>query len=274
MPVDAQLRSLEIDIPAQPQALVKLSLIMAEEDLNLQAASALIEGDMALASAVLRAVNSSMYGLRGRVQSVHQAITYLGLREVAGITFEMGLRAAFPAATQLEPVWRRAAERAWWMRQLASALGQDAWAAHSAGLFEECGKAVLFRHDLARYGPLLQRGLDDPALAAEEHALYGVSHDALGGALCETWGLAMAATASVRQQLKARTQGGQPTPSAQPQVLALSLMARCLMEVPPGAPDHLARWAELGGFDPHKAAQSASALQSQWRERGGNGALA
>ena len=78
MPVDPQLRSLNIDIPAQPEALVKLSLLLAEDDVNLQSLSGLIEGDMALASAVLKAVNSSLYGMSGRVQSVHQAITFLG----------------------------------------------------------------------------------------------------------------------------------------------------------------------------------------------------
>ena len=40
------------------------------------------------------------YGLRGRVQSVQQAITYLGTREVASVTFEMGLRAVFPAGAR------------------------------------------------------------------------------------------------------------------------------------------------------------------------------
>jgi hypothetical protein len=64
---------------------------------------------MALAAAVMKAVNSSLYGLKGRVQSVQQAVTYLGMREVAGITFEMGLRAAFPPAAELEPLWQRAA---------------------------------------------------------------------------------------------------------------------------------------------------------------------
>ena len=146
MPVDPELRTLQIDIPAQPESLVQLSLLMADEDMNLQAASRLIEDDMALAAAVMKAVNSSLYGLKGRVQSVQQAITYLGMREVAAITFEMGLRAAFPPAAELEPIWQRAAQRGLIMGRLASAMGQDAWAAHSAGLFEECGKAVLFRH--------------------------------------------------------------------------------------------------------------------------------
>ena len=89
MPVDPELRALNIDIPAQPEALVKLSMLLAEEEVNLQQISLLVESDMALASAVLKAVNSSLYGLSGRVQSVHQAITYLGTREVAAVTFEI-----------------------------------------------------------------------------------------------------------------------------------------------------------------------------------------
>jgi hypothetical protein len=92
-----------------PTALVKLSLLLAEDEINLAGDRALIESDMALAAAVMKAVNSSLYGLKGRVQSVQQAITYLGMREVAGITFEMGLRAAFPPAPELEPLWQRAA---------------------------------------------------------------------------------------------------------------------------------------------------------------------
>ena len=72
MPVDPQLRNLDIEIPTQPEVLVKLSLLMAAEDIDLQAMSSLVETDMALAAAVMKAVNSSLYGLRGRVQTVHE----------------------------------------------------------------------------------------------------------------------------------------------------------------------------------------------------------
>src|SRR5437867_3761506 len=48
MPVDAQLRSLNIDVPAQPEALVKLSLLLADDEVNMQALGGLIESDMAL----------------------------------------------------------------------------------------------------------------------------------------------------------------------------------------------------------------------------------
>ena len=123
MAVDPELRTLQIDIPSRPDSLVQLSLLMADEDMNVAAAARLIEGDMALAASVLKAVNSSLYGLKGRVQSVQQAITYLGMREVAAITFEMGLRAAFPPAPELEPIWQRAAQRGLLMGRLASTMG-------------------------------------------------------------------------------------------------------------------------------------------------------
>jgi hypothetical protein len=168
MSVNPELRKLDIDIPSQPQSLVQLSLLMADEDINMQAAASLIETDMALAAAVMKAVNSSLYGLKGRVQSVHQAITYLGMREVAAITFEMGLRAAFPPAPELEPLWKRAGQRGTLMGKLAAKLSLDAWGAHSAGLFEECGKAVLFRHATDHYRAMLRATDNDVDLVGLE----------------------------------------------------------------------------------------------------------
>ena len=234
MSVNPELRSLDIDIPAQPEALVKLSLLLVDEEINLTAAAELIEGDMALAAAVMKAVNSSLYGLKGRVQSVMQAITYLGMREVAAITFEMGLRAAFPPAPELEPLWQRAGLRGLVMGRLAQKMSIDAWGAHSAGLFEECGKAVLFRHSPEHYRPMLRAASSDSELAQLEHAGFGVSHDALGAALCESWGLASAAVASVRHHVQMQADGVLPPTlaSGRRSLLALSAVVQALLLAP------------------------------------------
>ena len=232
MSVNAELRSLEIDIPAQPDSLVKLSLLLADEDINLQAVSTLVESDMALAAAVLKAVNSSLYGLRGRVQTVHQALSYLGTREVAAITFEMGLRAAFPPAAELEPLWERAARRVLMMGRLGQALSLDAWSAHSAGLFEECGKAVLFRHAKDHYRTMMRAAADDTGLVELERAGFGVSHDALGAALCESWGLSAPAVASVRHHVSAQRTRELGMPGDKRPIAALSVVAHTLMHQP------------------------------------------
>ncbi len=263
MPVDPELRTLQIDIPARPESLVKLSLLMADDDMNLQAASSLIEDDMALAAAVMKAVNSSLYGLKGRVQSVQQAVTYLGLREVAAITFEMGLRAAFPPAPELEPIWKRAAQRGLIMGRLAAAMGQDAWAAHSAGLFEECGKAVLFRHAPDHYPAMLRAARDDVELVSLEMAGFGVGHDALGAALCESWGLGAAAVASVRHHVQTQAGGGLPEPHAKRVITALSVMARALMIEPELLDEVVTRVAPQAEIDLTLALRSARRVLEQ-----------
>ena len=263
MPVDPQLRSLKIDVPAQPESLVKLSLLLADDNVNLQAVSALISADMALAAAVLKAVNSSLYGLRGRVQSVQQAITHLGTREVASVTFAMGLRAVFPHSIELDPLWERASVRALLMGRIGQALSVDPWVAHSAGLFEECGKAVLFRHSSDRYRALLAKAADDTELVNLEHAEFGVSHDALGAALCESWGLAAAAVASVRFHVSVIATRQLPEQVPKRAICALSALAHALMTDPQMLDEVATAVAPQAGLDPTLVLRGTRKVQEQ-----------
>jgi len=263
MAVDPKLRSLSVDVPAQPEALVKLSLLLADDDVNLQAVSSLIATDMALASAVLKAVNSAIYGLTQRVQSVQQAITYLGTREIAAVTFEMGLRAVFPPAPELEPVWERASVRGLLMGRIGQALGVDPWAAHSAGLFEECGKAVLFRHAPDAYRLLLKAGADDEELVLLEQQQFGVSHDALGAALCENWGLAEPAVSSVRYHVIVNATLQLPMQLPRRQICALSALAHALMVDPDTLDGVAAKVAPQAELDATLVLRGARKVQQQ-----------
>jgi HD-like signal output (HDOD) protein len=272
MSVNPELRTLDIDIPAQPQSLVQLSLLLADDEINLQAAAALIETDMALAAAVMKAVNSSLYGLKGRVQSVHQAISYLGMREVAAITFEMGLRAAFPPSPELEPLWQRAGQRGLLMGRLAARLSLDGWAAHSAGLFEECGKAVLFRHAPDHYRAMLRAAANDTELAALEHAGFGVSHDALGAALCDSWGLGAAAVASVRHHVAAQATLQLPDlPPARRPICALSVLAAVLYSAPDTLDDVSQLVAPQADLDPTLVLRALRQMHEQLEAAAANG---
>lgn len=270
MSVNPELRTLDISIPAQPEGLVKLSLLMAEDEVNLTAIAALIESDMALAAAVLKAVNSSLYGLNGRVQSVQQAITYLGMREIAGITFEMGLRAAFPPAAELEPLWQRAATRGSLMGRLAQRLSLDAWAAHSAGLFEECGKAVLFRHAPDHYRAMLRAAANDSELLTLEHTGFGVSHDALGAALCESWGLAADGVVSVRHHVALRVTLQFPPHLGRRSVAALSPIVNTLLEQAEALDDVVLAIAPQAAIDPQLALRVARQLEAEWQQARGH----
>jgi hypothetical protein len=200
MSVNPELRSLDIDIPAQPQALVQLSLLLADDDINLQAAASLIESDMALAAAVMKAVNSSLYGLKGRVQSVQQAITYLGMREVAAITFELGCALHFPPAPGTGTAVAARRLRGLLMGRLANKLALDAWAAHSAGCSRSVARRCCSAMRRTTTAPCCAQPPATPNCHAGTHRLWRQPRRT-GRGLCESWGLGPAAVASVRHHV-------------------------------------------------------------------------
>lgn len=198
MPIAPALRALDIDLPACPAVLVELSVLMADESVNSQSIAALIEADMALASAVVRSVNSALFGLLRRVESVPDAVRFLGTREVSALTFEIGLRGAFPPSDAMNALWRAAGRRGLAMGRAAGSLDIDPWLAHTTGLFAESGQAALFAHDADGYQQVVAATPDALAWLDAEQAVYGVNHAALGGALCQAWGLAGEVAAGVR----------------------------------------------------------------------------
>jgi HD-like signal output (HDOD) protein len=244
MSISPQLRNLNIDLPACPSTLVKLSLLMADENCSTDQLAALIETDMALSSAVVRTVNSALFGLLKRVETVHDGIRYLGMAQVAGLTYEIGLRGAFPPSPLLQSIWDRAGVRGLAMGRIARQLDVDPWLAHTTGLFAESGRAVLYAYDRQRYAALEGNPADESMLCAAEIEAFGVSHSALGGALCQSWGLSREVSDSVRARPNSPTQWAQERPAVQ-KLLTISAAVDALLLNPVRSSDPASVWAEL-----------------------------
>jgi HD-like signal output (HDOD) protein len=157
------------------------------------------------------------------------------------------------------------------MGRLASRLSLDAWAAHSAGLFEECGKAVLYRHAPDHYGAMLRAAHGDAELLTLEHAGFGVSHDALGAALCESWGLGAAAVASVRHHVVAQATLELPADPARRPVCALSVLAHALMGAPDTVDAVAPAVAAAAGLDPTLVLRASRQVQEQLESAAAHG---
>ncbi|MEY4766923.1 MAG: hypothetical protein RI907_3596 [Pseudomonadota bacterium] len=247
MTIAPTLRNLNIDLPACPSTLVKLSLLMADENSTVDQLAALIETDMALSSAVVRTVNSALFGLLKRVESVHEGIRYLGMAQVAGLTYEIGLRGAFPPSPLLQSIWDRAGVRGLAMGRIARQLDVDPWLAHTAGLFAESGRAVLYAYDRQRYDTLYKEVPGEEALCAAEIEAFGVSHSALGGALCQSWGLSRDVADTVRARPLTATEWAQERPPVQ-KLLTIGAAVDALLLNPTGTVDPSAQeavWTEL-----------------------------
>ncbi len=223
---------IELKLPAHPQTMLQLSDLLGRPDVNLSEVSALIETDLSLAAAVMQAINAPIYGLRGRVQSVQQAVTFLGMREISAIAYETTLRDAFPQVPELLALWERARLRGLLMGRLAQALSMEAWGAHTAGLFEECGKAVLYAHAPESYPALLRNaGADDTALVDLERRTFETDHAEVGARLCEKWGLPAATVNCVRFHVTTHATLRLPHASHR-YVSVLSVLAETLIKKP------------------------------------------
>lgn len=238
----------DFKLPALPQSLSRLSALLANPEVNLSEVGDLIAADLALAAAVMKVVSSPLYGLKGRVQSVQQAVTYLGTREIAAISYESGLRAAFPQVPALLEMWERSRLRGVLMGRIAQALAMEAWGAHTAGLFEECGKAALYAHAAQTYAPMLAGAVDDMALIDAEMQTFGIHHAEIGARLCEQWGLPASTVNCVRHHVATQASWRLP-PVSHRYVCVLSVLAHVHTTAPARVNEAVGRIAPQAMMD-------------------------
>jgi HD-like signal output (HDOD) protein len=181
----------EIGIPPCPALLTRIMREMREDDPDIVRLGKLIGSDVSIAAAMLKTVNSPFYGLRSRATTVQQAITLLGLLNVARIVTGLLLRQAFPGGGSdiLEEYWESSSAIA-----LASALlarrvpGCNRDEAYTFALFRDCGILAMLGH-FKHYKPQLSAARDagEEKVTDAEERLHGINHARLGARFAEAW---------------------------------------------------------------------------------------
>jgi HD-like signal output (HDOD) protein len=153
-----------------------------------------IENDPAIASRVLRVVNSSLFGLSREVSDLGQAIPMLGIKPlkllVLGFSLPSGLFLDVESKTLLW-YWKHTLTKAVAGRVLSQRLwripGDDAFL---AGLFQDLGALLLFQQIGQPYARFLDRAVSHHLdLCALEQRALGFSHTELSGRLLRQWNL-------------------------------------------------------------------------------------
>lgn len=152
-----------------------------------------ISRDPALAGAVFRVAGSPVMGMRGKVDSLEKAVTVLGLRTTLAVVHSEGLRGALndPAlATVMEVLWQRmqaVADLVLAAARTARLRGVREDLAFQAGIFHDCGVAVLCRRDHG-YAKAFASSAGWPDLLAHD-AAHHVSHAVVGLMVARNWQL-------------------------------------------------------------------------------------
>lgn len=131
-----------ISLPTVPGNLKRISAIIEKPGLTLDEIGSFVASDPALASKVLKMVNSAMYGFPGRITAVSYAVMLLGLNVVKGLL--LGI-AAFDIMEQtMRGLWTHSVGCAVAARCIAEKNGvKDPEEFSIAGLLHDIGKAIL-----------------------------------------------------------------------------------------------------------------------------------
>lgn len=179
-----------VAIPPRP-AIVNAVLEERGKDApDLRRVAQLICTDVSLAAAVLKTVNSPLFGLRRQVTSIEHGVNMLGMKNIGALVMSLSLRNAVPAQG-LERFWDEAARTALVSAYLAQTLScatkEDA---HLFGLFHNAGIPLLMRR-FPNYKDVLRQAnaATDRSFTAVEDALLGTNHAVVGALLAKGWQL-------------------------------------------------------------------------------------
>ncbi len=189
-----QLASRAVSLYSRPTVALELVRLADSPAADAQALKDCVAQDPALASKLLRVVNSSLYGLHRPVGDLNQAIGLLGIKPlkllVLGFNLPDSLFAEV-AARELEWYWTNTLTRA----VAARLLGEQLWhnlgdEAFLAGLLQDIGVLVLLRELGEPYARFLTGVIDEKChLAVLEQDTLGFDHIQLTAALLSKWQL-------------------------------------------------------------------------------------
>jgi len=176
-----------------PQVICRVLTLLQDDDYETDELADCLEVEPALASAVLRLVNSSYFGLPRNVASLKQAITFLGSRSLRLAVLSFGLLERLtedaPAAVY-EDFWRRCLTMASVGFRLAAHQPELAGdEAYTAGLLADIGILLLAQSDTTAYVKLHMRAEHGATLIDSERERYGFHHGQLGARLLARWNL-------------------------------------------------------------------------------------
>jgi HD-like signal output (HDOD) protein len=180
-----------INIPPCPTVVSTLMAELRRDDADFNRVARLLGGDVGLAAAVLKVVNSPFFGLRNKISSVQQALSMLGLKQVSSIVTGLALKQALsPPGVSMERFWERSSLHAAICARMAVRLpgvGRDD--AYTFGLFHDCGIPVLMLRFPDYKETLTAANNTMRPMVEVEYDRHATSHVVVGAMLARNWQL-------------------------------------------------------------------------------------
>ena len=177
-----------------PQVANKVMAIAKDPQSSMGTMSEIIQYDQVLTANLLKAANSAYFGLSKKVDSLHQAIVYLGMDKVVDLVLLGAGSENFSKAQEgydldSGELWRYSVSSALIARDLAEKkkIG-DTHVIFTAALLKDIGKVVLSQHVAESFEKIQflvsKHGF---SFREAEKGVLGIDHAELGAMIAEKW---------------------------------------------------------------------------------------
>lgn len=184
-------------IPTLPTVIERLTRLLQNPKTSAEEVGKAITTDQALASKVLKLVNSAFYGFPGRISTITHAIVILGFSTVKNIVLTASIFDAFRGKGEdgigfdLEGFWLHSIACGAASFSIAKQIGNtEKEECFIAGLIHDVGKLIMCQYLPKEFNMVLKDcSTNEQLLYESECALFAETHQEVGGFLTERWNL-------------------------------------------------------------------------------------
>jgi putative nucleotidyltransferase with HDIG domain len=194
LPATDDVRKAIHDLQPIPQVALKILRLINEDLYELNDLTEEIRKDQVLGARTLKLCNSVMFGSRNRIDSLDQALVYLGQKLLIKFVISASVNNFFTQAGNgyslcKGGIYHHAVGTAVIAEKLAQVTGKTPpTLAYTAGLLHDIGKVVLDQYIHSAF-PLFYRQIheEDNNFLAIEKEILGIDHTQVGIELARTW---------------------------------------------------------------------------------------
>ncbi len=196
-----------------PSVYIRIRETLDAPDGSMSEVAGVISADPALTARLLQVVNSALYGYGGKIDTLHRAVTILGLQQVHDLVLAMSISSVFegirPDHMNMNRFWRDSVLRGIAAREVGRRCGQPtAERLLVVGLLADLGHLVLYQTvpTLADQARMTADETGEP-LDQVEQRLVGCDFTEVGAALMDHWRLPACFAEIIGAQINPRLAG-------------------------------------------------------------------
>ncbi len=184
------------NLPTLPAVATRVMSMTEDPNCSQQELAQVVEQDPAIATRMLKLVNSPFYGIRGTVDNVKQALIFVGMSNVRNLVLSTSVMELFDDNGKVGSFNRKDL----WLHSMSTAIAArttaqvsrvvDPEVAFTAGLIHDVGKLIIdryFHEDFERVIELVDA--HKATMRDAENAVLGLNHSEIGAHLAQRWGL-------------------------------------------------------------------------------------